>query len=178
MSNPLVDRRHLDLLLHDMFDAGALCRYPRFAEHSREVFDATIDVALQIAEQKFAPHNRKSDLNEPRMVDGKVELIPEIEDALNAFNEAGFMAIYADAEDGGMQMPFLITSACDALFAAANASTPAYPLLARAAANLQDVARWVRGRRERVNQRRPPEQEAPTGRVVDPSVPMVVASKG
>ncbi|MCB1554860.1 MAG: acyl-CoA dehydrogenase [Xanthomonadales bacterium] len=139
MSNPLVDRRHLDLLLHDMFDAGALCRYPRFAEHSREVFDATIDVALQIAEQKFAPHNRKSDLNEPRMVDGKVELIPEIEDALNAFNEAGFMAIYADAEDGGMQMPFLITSACDALFAAANASTPAYPLLARAAANLLAV---------------------------------------
>src|SRR5690606_33119038 len=117
-------------------DAEGLCRYPRFAEHSREVFDATIDLALQIAQQKFAPHNRKSDLNEPQMIDGKVVLIPEIEEALHAFNEAGFMAIYASAEDGGMQMPFLMTSACDALFATANASTPAYPLLARAAANL------------------------------------------
>jgi butyryl-CoA dehydrogenase len=38
-----------------------------------------------------------------------------------------------------MQMPFLISSACDALFATANASTPAYPLLARAAANLLKV---------------------------------------
>ena len=138
-SNLIVDRRHLDLLLHDMLDAEGLCRYPRFSEHSREIFDATIDLAAQIAEQKFAPHNRKSDLNEPQMVDGKVVLIPEIEDALHAFNEAGFMAIYADAADGGMQMPFLITSACDALFATANASTPAYPLLARAAANLLKV---------------------------------------
>ncbi|MCK7592749.1 acyl-CoA dehydrogenase [Pseudomarimonas salicorniae] len=140
MSHPtLVDRRHLDLILHDMLDAEGLCRYPRFAEHSREIFDATIDLAEQIAEQKFAPHNRKSDLNEPQMVDGKVVLIPEIEEALRAFSEAGFMSIYAAAEDGGMQMPFLITSACDALFATANASTPAYPLLARAAANLLAV---------------------------------------
>ena len=137
--NTLVDRRHLDLVLHDMLDATRLCSYPRFAEHSREIFDATIDLAQQIAEQKFLPHNRKSDLNEPQMVDGKVVLIPEIEDALAAFNEAGFMSIYADAADGGMQMPFLITSACDALFATANASTPAYPLLARAAANLLAV---------------------------------------
>jgi butyryl-CoA dehydrogenase len=38
-----------------------------------------------------------------------------------------------------MQLPFLITSAADALFATANASTPAYPLLARAAANLLAV---------------------------------------
>jgi butyryl-CoA dehydrogenase len=138
-THPLVDRRHLDLLLFDMLDAEALCRYPRFAEHSKEIFDATIDLAAQLAESKFLPHNRKSDLNEPQMVDGKVVLIPEIAEALEAFNEAGFMAIYAAAEDGGMQMPFLITSTCDALFATANASTPAYPLLARAAANLLAV---------------------------------------
>jgi alkylation response protein AidB-like acyl-CoA dehydrogenase len=138
-SSLLVDPRHLDLVLYDLLDAAGLCRYPRFAEHSRETFDQAIALATQIAEQKLAPHNRKSDLSEPQMVDGKVVLIPEIGEALEAFNEAGFMAIYADAADGGMQMPFLITSACDALFASANVGTIAYPLLARAAANLLAV---------------------------------------
>jgi alkylation response protein AidB-like acyl-CoA dehydrogenase len=137
--NLLVDPRHFDLVLYDLLDAEGLCRYPRFAEHSRETFDQAFALATQIAEQKLAPHNRKSDLNEPQMVDGKVVLIPEISEALKAFNEAGFMAIYADAADGGLQMPFLITSACDALFASANVGTIAYPLLARAAANLLAV---------------------------------------
>jgi alkylation response protein AidB-like acyl-CoA dehydrogenase len=138
-SSPLVDRRHLDFVLHELLQVEQLCGYPRFGEHSRETFDAALDLAHQIAVETFLPHNRQSDLNEPHMVDGTVKLIPEIGEALAAFNEAGFMAVLADHDDGGMQMPFVIASACDALFAAANVGTVAYPLLARAAANLLAV---------------------------------------
>ncbi|MCB1628543.1 MAG: acyl-CoA dehydrogenase [Xanthomonadales bacterium] len=81
------------------------------------------------------------------MVDGKVQLIPEIGQALQAFNESGFMAMYADAQDGGLQLPFLVTAVCDALFATANVGTVAYPLLARAAANLLAVHADERQRR-------------------------------
>jgi butyryl-CoA dehydrogenase len=139
MTNPLVDRRHLELVLYDLLQAEQLCSYERFASHDRATFDQVIDLAQQIAQEKFLPHARKSDLNEPHMVDGKVELIPEIGEALEAFNEAGFMAILADEADGGLQLPFLISAACDALFASANVGTVAYPLLARAAANLLAV---------------------------------------
>jgi alkylation response protein AidB-like acyl-CoA dehydrogenase len=138
-SSPLIDHRHLHFMLFDLLQVESLCRYPRYSEHSRETFDAAIELAHQIALEKFLPHNRASDLQEPRMVDGRVELIPEIGAALEAFNEAGFMAVLADHEDGGMQLPFVIASACDALFAAANVGTVAYPLLARAAANLLAV---------------------------------------
>lgn len=137
--SPLVDRRHLDFLLYDMFGVEALSAYPRYAPHNRETFDAAIDLAHQLALAEFLPHNRISDLNEPKMVDGKVELIPEIGKALKAFNDAGFCAALADLEHGGMQLPFVITQACDAMFSAANPSTIAYPALARAAANLLDV---------------------------------------
>jgi alkylation response protein AidB-like acyl-CoA dehydrogenase len=137
--SPLIDRRNLDFLLHQLLDVAALPRYPRFADHSRETFDAALELAHRIAVEKFLPHNRKSDLEEPQMVDGRVQLIPEIEQALVAFNEAGFMAVLADHADGGMQLPFVVAAACDAMFAAANVGTVAYPLLARAAANLLAV---------------------------------------
>ena len=135
-ASPLMDRRNVDFMLHELLGVERLTRYPRFTEHSRETFDAAIELAHQLAVAKFLSHNRKSDLCEPRMVDGKVELIPEIGEALQAYNEAGFAALLADAADGGMQLPFVITSACDCMFSAANPGTVAYPSLARAAANL------------------------------------------
>ena len=137
--SPLLDRRHLDFVLHELLGIEALTRCPRFADHNRETFDAAIELAHQLAVGTFLPHNRQSDLNEPQMVDGKVVLIPEIEAALKAFNEAGFMALLADAADGGMQLPFVVASACDSMFSAANPGTIAYPALARAAANLLQV---------------------------------------
>jgi butyryl-CoA dehydrogenase len=138
-SSPLIDRRHLDFMLYELLEVERLARYPRFAEHGRETFDAAIELAHQLAVSKFLPHNRKSDLNEPRMVDGRVELIPEIGESLRAFNEAGFMAVLADFEDGGMQLPFVIGAVCDCMFSAANPSTVAYPALARGVANLLEA---------------------------------------
>lgn len=138
-TSQIIDRRHLDFLLHDVLDVTALCRYPRFADHGRETFAAALDLAQQIALEKFLPHNRKGDLVEPQMVDGKVELIAEIGEAVGAFCEAGFMAALADNGRGGMQLPFVVTAACDGMFCTANPGTIAYPTLARAAANLLEV---------------------------------------
>lgn len=134
--SPLIDRRHLDFLLYEVLDVGALCAYPRYAMHERGTFEAVIELAHRLAVERFLPHNRKADLNEPRLVDGKVVLIPEIAAALAAYYQAGFGAMLAELEQGGMQLPFVIGSACDALFSAANPSTIAYPSLTRAAANL------------------------------------------
>jgi hypothetical protein len=140
MSNsPLIDRRHLDFMLYELLGVESLCQQQRFAEHGRETFDAVIDLAHRVALEKFLPHNRKSDLNEPHIVDGRVVMIPEIGEALAAFNDAGFTAVMADSERGGLQMPFLMATVGDAIFAAANLGTSAYPALARAAANLLDA---------------------------------------
>jgi hypothetical protein len=75
-SSLILSRRDLDFLLHRWLDVESLTKRQRYAEHSRETFDAVLDLAEQIATEHFAPHNRKADENEPRMVDGKVELIP------------------------------------------------------------------------------------------------------
>jgi alkylation response protein AidB-like acyl-CoA dehydrogenase len=132
----LLRRRDLDFMLYELLDVEQLLARPRFAEHSRETFDAAIDTAARIAAERFAPHNRKSDEHEPRFDGTRVTLIPEVKHALRAFCEAGLMAAAFDYDLGGMQLPYAVTQACFSWFNAANISSAAYAMLTMANANL------------------------------------------
>jgi alkylation response protein AidB-like acyl-CoA dehydrogenase len=132
----ILSRRDLDFLLHEWLDVESLTKRPRFAEHSRETFDAVLDLAERIATEHFAPHNRKADENEPRMVGGKVEMIPEVGEALRVFADAGLLAGEFDEEFGGMQLPHVVGQAVFAWFKAANVGTSAYPFLTMGNARL------------------------------------------
>ncbi len=101
----ILSRRDLAFLLYEWLDVEALTRRSRYAEHSRETFDAALDTAENIATDLFAPHARKSDLNEPQFDGERVHLIPEIGRALDAFVAAGLMAAEHDEALGGMQLP-------------------------------------------------------------------------
>ncbi|MBN6713739.1 acyl-CoA dehydrogenase [Pseudomonas capsici] len=136
MSETLLSSRNLAFELYEVLDAEALTRRERFAEHSRETFDAAIGTARTIAEKYFEPHNRKADENEPRYENGEAVLIPEVKPAVDAFLEAGFLNAARDFEEGGMQLPTLLSQACFAHFQAANAGTTAYPFLSMGVANL------------------------------------------
>lgn len=135
MPSLILSRRDLDFLLHEWLDVGSLCQRPRFAEHSRETFDAVLDLCEQLATDKFAPHNRKADEHEPQFDGERVSLIPETREALRAFCDAGLMAAGQDAELGGMQLPCVIEKAGFAWFKGANVATAAYPMLTIGNAN-------------------------------------------
>ncbi|WP_417661801.1 acyl-CoA dehydrogenase [Pseudomonas sp.] len=136
MSETLLNARNLAFELYEVLDAQALTQRERFAEHSRETFDAAIDTARSIAENLFAPHNRKNDENEPEYVDGAAKLIPEIKPAVDAFLEAGFLNATREFDVGGMQLPNLLSQACFAHFQSANIATSSYAMLTMGAANL------------------------------------------
>ncbi|WP_172143455.1 MULTISPECIES: acyl-CoA dehydrogenase [Pseudomonas] len=136
MSESLLSSRNLAFELYEVLDAEALIQRERFAEHSRETFDAAIDTARSIAENLFAPHNRKNDEHEPEYVDGAAVLIPEVKPAVDAFLEAGFLNATREFDSGGMQLPNLLSQACFAHFQSANAATTSYPFLTMGAANL------------------------------------------
>ena len=88
----VLSRRDLEFLLYEWLDVEALTTRPRFAEHSRETFDAFLDVSAQIAEQDFAPHNAASDAREPTFDGEHVHVIDEVKAALTAFNDSGLLA--------------------------------------------------------------------------------------
>jgi len=135
-SSKIINRRDLDFVLYELLDVESLARAPRFADHSRETFGAAIDTALQIAAEKFAPHRRLGDTNEPLFDGEHVVLIPEVGQALKAFVDAGFMAATFDYEDGGMQLPRVVANACWAMFKSANVATDTYATLAIGVANM------------------------------------------
>ncbi|MCW5622670.1 MAG: acyl-CoA dehydrogenase [Burkholderiales bacterium] len=136
MQDRLINRRDLAFILYELLQIEGLCGRPRYADHSRETFDAALDVAQRIAAEHFAPHNRKADLNEPVFDGTRVHIIPEVKQALDVFCQAGLMAASRDYEQGGMQLPATISQACMAMFDAANIATAAYPFLTIANANL------------------------------------------
>lgn len=136
MSETLLSSRNLAFELYEVLDAEGLTQRERFAEHTRETFDAAISTARTIAEKYFAPHNRKNDENEPRYEDGQAILIPEVKPAVDAFLEAGFLNAARSFEAGGMQLPTLLSQACFAHFQSANAASTSYPFLTMGAANL------------------------------------------
>ncbi|WP_342243656.1 acyl-CoA dehydrogenase [Pseudomonas sp. OTU5201] len=136
MSETLLSSRNLAFELYEVLDAEALTQRERFADHNRETFDAALGTARSIAEKFFAPHNRKGDEQEPEYVDGAATLIPEVKPAVDAFLEAGFLNATRSFEQGGMQLPTLLSQACFAHFQAANVGSSAYPFLTMGAANL------------------------------------------
>ncbi|MFT4975272.1 MAG: alkylation response protein AidB-like acyl-CoA dehydrogenase [Myxococcota bacterium] len=132
----LINLRDLRFLLYDWLALEELCERERYSEHSREVFDAVIDTALEIAVERFANHAAKLDLNEPTFDGERVHIIPEVKEALDAFAEAGFIAGPFGAEHGGLQLPYTVSQSAMAIFYSANTATAAYPLLTMAAASL------------------------------------------
>ncbi len=136
----ILSRRDLEFLLYEWLEVESLTAHPRFADHSRETFDAAIETSRQIATDLFAPHNKKSDANEPFVTmdasGAHVQLIAEIKQAVDAFSAAGLIAAGQDFAMGGMQLPCVIEKACTAWFMGANVATAAYPFLTTGNANL------------------------------------------
>lgn len=151
MTDLILSRRDIDFLLYEWLDAESLSDMPRYRDHSRETFDAVLDLSVQIATEHFATHNKKNDANEPWFDGEKVHMIPEVKQALDIFSRAGLVAAGQDYELGGMQLPTLVEKACFAWFLAANVGTAAYPFLTIGNANLllkygsaEQIERWVR----------------------------------
>ncbi|MCZ7438132.1 acyl-CoA dehydrogenase [Micromonospora sp. WMMC241] len=150
-SELLLSRRDLAFLLHDWLDVARLTERPRYAEHSRETFDAVLDLAARVAAERFAPHNRAADTSEPTVDGGRVRTIPQVKAALDAFADTGLFAATLDESVGGMQLPHAVAAAAFAWFQAANVGTSAYPFLTLGNANLllahgsaEQVDTWVR----------------------------------
>ena len=94
----------------------------RFADHSRETFDAVFDTCERIAREKYAPFNRTVDTQEPRVDGDKVILPQATHDAHQAYAASGMLSAAQDYEMGGMQLPYTVEAAANAFFAMASVS--------------------------------------------------------
>lgn len=131
----ILSRRDLDFMLYEWLDVECLTSAPRYAEHSREVFDSVLDLFEEIAEEHFAPINRLLDENEPTFDGVEVSQPPEAKEALDVFARSGLASSGMDAAIGGGQLPHVVQRAGFAWLQAANCSLAAYPMLSIANAS-------------------------------------------
>lgn len=115
-------RPTVDFLLHDWLQVESLQSRERFADHSRETFDAVLDTCERIAREKYAPFNRLVDTQEPHFDGEKVILPQATHDAYKAYAESGMLSAAQDYEIGGMQLPYTVEAAANAFFAMASVS--------------------------------------------------------
>ena len=113
-------RATIDFLLHDWLRTEQLNSRVRFADHSRETFDAVFDTCERIAREKYAPFNRLVDIEEPRF-DGERVILPQAsKDAADAYAASGMLSAAQDYDIGGMQLPYSVEAAANAFFACAS----------------------------------------------------------
>jgi len=136
MTHSLIDSWHLAFVLDEVLGAETLFRLPVFADHDRASAWAVIETAARVARDEFLPSYRLLDDNEPRLENGRVVLPAEIESALAAFRDAGFTAMAARSEDGGLGLPRTFANAAFLQFQAANISIANYAMLSASAAEL------------------------------------------
>jgi alkylation response protein AidB-like acyl-CoA dehydrogenase len=115
-------RPTLDFLLHDWLKVESFQSRERFADHSRETFDAVLDTCERIAREKYAPFNRLVDSQEPQFDGEKVILPQATHDAYKAYAESGMLSAAQDYAVGGMQLPYTVEAAANAFFAMASVS--------------------------------------------------------
>jgi butyryl-CoA dehydrogenase len=113
-------RRNLNFLLHEVFNATDLTKYPYYSAHDRETFDMTIDAVTQIADNLMFPYFRDVDRNQPELHNGKVTVHPKVGEYLKAMGEAGLIGTGFSFENGGQQLPELVSSCLGFILMAAN----------------------------------------------------------
>ena len=129
-------RNTLDFLLYDWLKVQDLSGRERFADHSRETFDAVLDTCEKIAREKFAPFNRLADTEEPRFDGERVHLPKSTHEALAAYVGSGMLAAAQDHEHGGMQLPCVVEMAANCFFSKASVAMGGYAMLTNGNANL------------------------------------------
>jgi alkylation response protein AidB-like acyl-CoA dehydrogenase len=105
-------------------------------EFDGDMARAYFELSQKLAADRFLPHYKTSDNVEPRLENGHVKVLPDIGEALGEFRDLGLFGASFPEDLGGMGLPYLVTSASYAWFAAANCSSIGYTMLTGANARL------------------------------------------
>lgn len=100
-----------------------------FEDATTDVVQAILTEAGRICEEVIAPLNRAGDETPARLENGVVRTSPGFAAGYRAIAEAGFVAISADPEYGGMGLPLTVTTAVNEMIGSACLSLELNPLM-------------------------------------------------
>jgi alkylation response protein AidB-like acyl-CoA dehydrogenase len=126
----------LKFLLWDVHKAQNLLGRERFSGFEMNDWEMLLDAAKTWADQDFYPYYREMDEKPVYFKDEKIYAHPILKKIFKDAGENGWLGMYFDAEDGGIQLPHAIANATNHIFEAANNHIPGYLGLTSGAAHL------------------------------------------
>ncbi|MGE5543592.1 MAG: acyl-CoA dehydrogenase, partial [Bacillota bacterium] len=136
MAEQFASKRNIKFMLYEVFNAEELTQYEYFQDHSRETFDMIIDTMWKIGTDFLYPLFQELDKNPPQFVDGQAKVNPATREFMRMCGEGGWINANWSYENGGQQVPVLITFVNSLIMAAANCGLSGFPALTTGAANL------------------------------------------
>jgi len=116
-------------------------RLPEFGEATRDLVEAVLEEASQLAEAVIAPINRVGDEFGSRVEDGAVRVADEFTAAYRQYTADGWAGISMPAEDGGQGLPYLVGMGVEEMIQSACLAWSLCPLLTQGAVRaIQDHA--------------------------------------
>jgi butyryl-CoA dehydrogenase len=134
--NKYFSRRNLNFLLHEVFDAAEVTKYPYYAHLDKHAIDMIVDSAVQIADNIARPAAVEQDKKQAEFENGTITVHPLVRKYTRAMGEAGLIGSHASMEDGGSQLPITVASANGFILGAANNGITSFVGLTAGAANL------------------------------------------
>ena len=126
----------LRFLLYDVHHVENLLQYDRFKDFDKAAFDLLLDSAKTWADQDFYPYFREMDEKPAYFKDDKVHTHPIVKKIFHEGGANGWIGMYLDQEDGGIQLPMTISNAAYHILEAANNHLPGYLGLTSGSAHL------------------------------------------
>ncbi|MDJ0810235.1 MAG: acyl-CoA dehydrogenase [Desulfobacterales bacterium] len=111
MAQPIADRRDVDFVLHEQFDAEALCQYEHFRDFDRRTFDLIVDEARNLAVKEILPTLVPGDQEGLTFADGQVKVPACFHRPYKLLCQGEWTAMTADPDAGGQGLPCLVAQA-------------------------------------------------------------------
>ena len=126
----------LRFVLNDLVGLDQVTALPGCEEATPDLVDAILDEASKLATEVMAPINRSGDLQGCTLENGVVRTPEGFKEAYGQFIEGGWNGLPFDPEYGGQGLPWLVTTAVNEVYHAANMAFMLCPMLSVGAAEL------------------------------------------
>ncbi len=136
MAEYLVNRRDIEFILYEHLDVEQLCRYEKYSEFNREVFDMVLEQGLKLAKEELAPLNEIADREGAKFENGTVTFPKEFHEPYRKFCEGGWIGVASSPEWGGQGLPRVIAMATGEFFTGACLAFMMTPSLAHGAGHM------------------------------------------
>jgi len=131
----IVDSRDQKFVLYEMLKLESFFSNPKFSDHSREIFDMTLELVEKFGMEEALPQLSAGDREGAQFKDGKVTIPEGFKKLHSIMNESGIFTMHIDPEHGGQGFPYVMDLAAreHTVF---NMGYTLYPEAAIGAANL------------------------------------------